>query len=144
MVIVDTNVLLYAINTDAKQHAAAYRWLTGALGGSDTVGFSWVVLLGFVRIATHPAIMPKPLTAAQAFAAVDAWLDAPGAVVVQTTARHRHILRGLLVRAGAAGNLVTDAHIAAIAVDLGAAVASFDRDFARFDVEVITPTVENA
>jgi toxin-antitoxin system PIN domain toxin len=139
MIIVDTNVLLYAVNTRARQHEAAHRWLTAALSGTDTVGFCWPVILGFVRVSTHPAIMPKPLRVEDAFAAVDSWLAARNAVVVDPTVRHRHILRALLTRSGAAGNLVTAAHIAALAIGSGATVASFDKDFERFDVEVVVP-----
>jgi toxin-antitoxin system PIN domain toxin len=139
MIIVDTNVLLYAVNNDSRQHDPAHRWLTNALGSTDTVGFCWAVLLGFVRISTHQAIMPNPLRVEDAFDVIDAWLDSSRAIVVEPTTRHRHILRGLLTQSGAAGNLTTDAHIAALAIDHGATVATFDRDFARFNVPVVVP-----
>jgi toxin-antitoxin system PIN domain toxin len=139
MIIVDTNVLLYAVNKGSQHHHLAHGWLTGALGGTDTVGFCWAVILGFVRISTHQAIMPNPLRVEDAFDVIDAWLGTPRAITVEPTTRHRHILRGLLTQSGAAGNLTTDAHIAALAIDHGATVASFDRDFARFSVPVLVP-----
>jgi uncharacterized protein len=83
--------------------------------------------------------MPKPLRVQDAFDVVDSWLGAASAVVVEPTSRHRHILRGLLADSGAAGNLTTDAHIAALAIEHGATVASFDKDFERFNVPVVVP-----
>lgn len=139
MILVDTNVLLYAVNASTRQHDAAHRWLTTALGGADTLGLSWVVTLGFVRIATNRSILPRPLTISQAFDLIDSWSAHPAAVTLEPTARHRSILRGLLTEAGTAGNLTTDAHIAALAIENGAAVATFDRDFERFGVDIIVP-----
>lgn len=139
MNIVDVNVLLYAVNSRSRRHQQAYHWLTGQLSGTSTVGFAWSALLGFVRIATNPSILPNPLTSTQAFDLIDAWLANPAAVVVEPTVRHRAILRGLLAVAGTAGNLTNDAHLAALAVEYGGAVATFDRDFERFGVPVVIP-----
>lgn len=139
MNIVDINVLLYAINRQSSQHQPAHGWLTRQLSGTGTVGLSWNALLGFVRIATNPAILPNPLTANQAFDIIDVWLAAPASVIVEPTVRHRAILRGLLAGAGTAGNLTNDAHLAALAIEYGGAVATFDRDFARFGVDVVIP-----
>ncbi|PXY28099.1 type II toxin-antitoxin system VapC family toxin [Prauserella muralis] len=131
MKLVDANVLLYAVNSDAPQHEVARDWLDGALSGDDTVGFSWTVLLAFVRLATHPSIFARPLPPGTAFDIVDAWLGQPSAVVVEPTRRHAPLLRGLL-GAGTAGNLVNDAHLAALAIEHRAEVVSFDADFTRF------------
>lgn len=139
MNVVDVNVLVYAVNSASKQHRAANRWLAGALGGTGTVGFAWTALLGFVRICTSRSVLPNPLTSEQAFDLIDGWLAAPGAVVVEPTTRHRGILRGLLTTAGTAGNLTSDAHLAALAIEYGGAVATFDRDFDRFGVTVVVP-----
>lgn len=139
MNIVDVNVLLYAVNSRSSRHRQAYDWLTGQLSGAGTVGFAWTALLGFVRIATSPSILPNPMTSAQAFGLIDAWLATPAGVVVEPTVRHRAILRGLLDTAGTAGNLTSDAHLAALAVEYGGAVATFDRDFERFGVRVVIP-----
>lgn len=139
MNIVDVNVLIYAVNRQSSHHQPAHDWLTRQLSGTGTVGLSWSVLLGFVRIATHASILPKPVSVAQAFDVIDAWLAAPAAVIVEPTVRHRAILRGLLADTRTAGNLTTDAHLAALAIEYGGAVATFDRDFARFGVDVVVP-----
>lgn len=138
MNIVDVNVLLYSVNRRSSHHQAAHDWLTRQLSGTATVGFTWTALVGFIRIATSPSILPNPLTATQAFGIIDAWLASPAAVIVEPTIRHPAILRGLLAD-GAVGNLTNDAHLAALAIEYGGAVATFDRDFARFGVEVVIP-----
>ena len=130
--VVDANVLLYAVDRASSHHEPSRSWLDSALTGSEAVGLAWVVLLAFVRIATSPAVFPNPLTADQATEQVEAWLAAPAAVVAQPTPRHISLLRGLLRETGTAGNLTTDAHLAALALEHGADVVSYDRDFARF------------
>lgn len=132
MKLVDANVLLYAVNADARQHEPAREWLDHALSGEETVAFSWVVLLAFIRISTHPGIFGSPLSAETAFDVAEAWLAQPGAVLVEPTRRHPGILRGLLADVGTAGNLVNDAHLAALAIEHRADVVSFDADFTRF------------
>lgn len=133
MLLVDANVLLHAANERAMEHETARRWLIAALAGGEAVAFAWTVILAFVRLSTHPAVYPRPLTVAQAVQASEAWLGARSAIVVEPTRRHLPLLHGLLERAGTAGNLVGDAHLAALALEHGATVVSFDRDFARFD-----------
>lgn len=133
MLLVDANVLLHAVNRRGREHEAARSWLGGALNGGEAVAFAWTVILAFLRLATHPAVFPRPLTAALAAEAVEGWLDAPPAVTLEPGRRHLLLLRGLLERAGTAGNLVGDAHLAALALEHGATVVSFDRDFARFE-----------
>jgi len=130
--IVDANVLLYSVNSESDHHAAALEWLEGALGGPTTVGFSWGVLLAFLRISTHRAVFERPLTAEEAIETCRAWLSQSSAVIVEPTARHLDVLAGLLVSAGTAGNLVSDAHLAALAVERAAELVTFDADFGRF------------
>ncbi|MHB8467142.1 MAG: TA system VapC family ribonuclease toxin [Acidimicrobiales bacterium] len=132
MHIVDANVLLYAVNTDAPSHQAAREWLDDSLTGNEAVGFAWIVLLAFLRLSTNPAIFPNPLTVARAAEVVEGWLDQPAATTIQPTPRHLALLRGLLDSAGTGANLVNDAHLAALAGEHGATIASFDRDFLRF------------
>lgn len=132
MKLVDANVLLYAVDTDAPHHAQARGWLDGALRRAETVGFAWVVLLAFLRLSTHPALFPRPLTIDEAAEVVELWLDQPAALVVHPTGRHAALLRGLLTHTGSAANLVNDAHLAALALEHGAEIVSFDRDFGRF------------
>ena len=132
MRIVDANVLLYAVNRSTAHHPRARSWLDGALAGQETIGFSWSVLLAFVRLATHPAVFARPLTSEEAFAIVRAWLAQPSAVIVDPSPRHVDLVAGFLAEAGTAGNLVNDAHLAALAIEHDAALVSFDTDFARF------------
>lgn len=132
MVVVDSNVLLYAVNPDSAQHAESKAWLDHALSGEETVAFSWVAVVAFLRLATHPSVFRDPMAIDEAAGQVDDWLAAPGAVVVEPTSRHVAVLQGLLEPRGTGGNLVNDAHLAALAVEHGADVVSFDRDFARF------------
>lgn len=140
MLVVDTNVLIYATNEDAKQHAASRAWLLEELGhGTEVVGMPWVTLLGFIRVTTHPRILTTPLSAQEAMSVVSGWLDHPRVVTPEPSPRHSSLLAGLLTDAGTAGNLTNDAHLAALALELDATMVSFDRDFARFGVRVIVP-----
>jgi toxin-antitoxin system PIN domain toxin len=132
VVLVDANVLLYAVDSSSAHHERSRTWLDDSLAGAEAVGLAWIALLAFIRIGTNPAILTHPMTADDATAQVETWLAAPAAVVAQPTARHAGVLRGLLRDTGTAGNLTTDAHLAALAIEHGADVVSHDRDFARF------------
>lgn len=132
MRLVDANVLLYAVNLDAVEHRAAKSWMEERLSGTEAVGFAWVVLLGFVRISTRPGLLEAPLPPSTALDYVEDWLDQPAATVVHPGRRHLSLVRDLLEPLGTAGNLATDAHLAALAIEHRAGVVSFDRDFGRF------------
>jgi uncharacterized protein len=132
MVVVDANVLLYAVDTASAHHQRSLEWLDEALAGAEAVGLAWAALLAFIRIGTNPAILTRPMTIDDATAQVETWLGAPAAVTVQPTARHAGLLRGLLRDSGSAGNLTTDAHLAALAIEHAADIVSYDRDFGRF------------
>lgn len=133
MKLVDANVLLYAVNSDAPHHERSRRWLDDALSGGDTVAFAWIALLAFIRISTRPDLFPSPLTMDEAMDRVDSWLAAPGAVVLEPTPDHSGVLRRLLAPLATAGNLVNDAYLAAFAVEHHCAIVSFDNDFGRFE-----------
>lgn len=132
MKIPDANVLLYAIDPAARHNEPAKQWLEASLSGGEPVGLAWTTLLGVIRLTTNPAVYDEPLDADQALDLVDEWLDAPPATIVDPTTRHRDVLRGLLSDAGTAGNLTSDAHLAALAIEHGATLATFDADFHRF------------
>ena len=132
MVVPDANVLLYAVDTRSAHHEESLAWLDSSLGGGEAVGFSWTVLLAFIRVATSPTILPNPLSADEATAQVQAWLGAPAAVVLEPTTRHGDLLRGMLIESGTAGNLTTDAHLAVLAMERGYVLHTTDADFARF------------
>lgn len=117
MKIPDTNLLIYAINQDAPKHIQAKRWLEDTLSGEETVGIPWVVILGFVRITTHPNIMPKPLPIDSAIRLVDEWLNQPMTFPLVPTSRHWSILRQLVQEGGLGGNVTTDAHLAALPIE---------------------------
>jgi toxin-antitoxin system PIN domain toxin len=128
----DLNLLIYAIDEGAAQHAKARAWLEEVLSGTESVAFAWAVLLGFVRISTNPVALENPLSADEALDYVEGWLEQPVADVVHPTPGHASLLRDLLESTGAAGNLTSDAHLAALAIEHGAELCSCDTDFARF------------
>lgn len=133
MKLVDANVLLYAVNTDARRHERSRRWLDGSLSGDDTVAFSWIALLAFLRLSTKVGLFPSPLTVDAAMDRVEAWLAAGPAVVLEPTIDHPRIVRELLRNVGVGGNLVNDAHLAALSVEHRCTIVSYDNDYARFE-----------
>ena len=131
MILPDVNVLLHAVNTGATQNATAHAALQAAYQ-KGPVALCWPALLGFLRLSTRAGILPRPLNVAQALDVMRAWLDHPRSVLIQPTAQHTALLGGLLLGAGRGGPLVSDAHLAALAIEHGATMLSFDADFARF------------
>lgn len=132
MIVVDVNLLIYAVNEDSPDHEQAKAWLEAAMSGTETVGLPWIVLLAFLRLTTRSGLFEKPLTVAAAFDLVDSWLQQPSVVTPEPTARHLPVMRNLLAPLGAAGNLTSDAHLAALAIEHGAELRSTDHDFGRF------------
>ncbi|MGI8929538.1 MAG: TA system VapC family ribonuclease toxin [Candidatus Limnocylindrales bacterium] len=132
MIVPDANLLLYAVDEYSPHHEAAGNWLEETLSGTETIGFAWVALLAFLRLSTLPKVFRAPLSVAQASGLIESWLAQPPVVIVHPGERHAVLLRELLQEVGTAGNLVTDAHLAALAAEHGAVIASADRDFARF------------
>ena len=134
MKLVDANVLIYAVNGsgDDDRYRDSRAWLEQSLVGVEVVGFSWIVVLAFIRLTTKIGLFPNPLTVAQANECVRLWLAQPAAVMVEPTARHFDILAGLLNQVGTGGNLVSDAHLAALASEHDATIVTYDTDFARF------------
>ena len=131
MILVDANLLIYAWNGSAPEHAAAKAWLEDRLNGVEGVGMPWSSLLAFVRIVTHPRIFPTPATTTAAWAQVREWLERDNVFVPEPTARHPRILEELLPRVDRP-NLVPDAHLAALAIEYGLVLHSTDGDFGRF------------
>lgn len=132
MKIPDVNILIYSRDSSSRHSAQSRAWIEKGLSGAETIGFPIVALLGFVRLTTNPRVFDKPLTAGETFDQIDEWLEQPPAVVVHPGGGHLTLLRGLLESSGTAGNLTTDAHLAAIAIEHGATLASFDGDLHRF------------
>ena len=117
MKLVDLNLLIYAVNRDAPYHKAAKKWWEKCLSDSDPAALAWIVILGFLRIMTNGRIMPAPLTDEQALKIMEAWLKQPAVIVVSPTEEHWHIFRQLIAPLGTAGNLTSDAHLAALAIE---------------------------
>jgi uncharacterized protein len=130
--LVDANILVFAVNEAAPEHERATAWLEAQLNGDRRVGLPWESLTAFVRLVTNPRAFPRPLAPAEAWSLVEAWLAAPVAWVPGPTERHAAVFGDLVRRYRLSGNLVRDAHLAAIALEHGAEVVSADTDFARF------------
>ena len=132
MIVPDVNLVVYAYNRDARDHARARAWWEGLLGGSEPVGLPWAVVLGFIRIMTHPAVLVSPLEPRRAVTHARSWLEQPNVEVLDPGPRHLELLERLLGDLGVAGNLTTDAHLAAIAIEHQCELHSNDADFGRF------------
>ncbi|MGD8331314.1 MAG: type II toxin-antitoxin system VapC family toxin [Acidobacteriota bacterium] len=132
MILLDANLLIYAVNESLPQHRAARAWLEGVLSGNEAVGLPWVCILAFLRITTRSDIFARPLTPEEAVGYVDAWLQQPFVRPLAADDKHWAVLRNLLAVSGLAGNLTSDAHVAALALESGATVFSADNDFKRF------------
>lgn len=130
--LVDANVLLYAVDEDSPFHDAARDWMDAALNGSRRVGIAWVSLVAFLRIATNPRALRDPLSATEAWAIVDRWLDAPATWVPAPGRGHREILGRLVRDLDLRANLIPDAVLAALCIEHGLEMISADSDFARF------------
>jgi toxin-antitoxin system PIN domain toxin len=130
--LVDANVLLYAVDADSRHHDAARRWLDSALSGADTVLVPWVCALAFLRLTTSARVYERPLEVDDAIDILDGWLAQPTVISPEPSTGHLGRLREMLRDTGSGGNLVTDAHLAALAVQHRATVVTFDSDFARF------------
>lgn len=130
--LVDANILIYAVDETSPSHERAKAWLEGALNGARRVGIPWQSVTAFLRIATNPRALDEPLSPTRAWELVDAWLDSPAAWVPQPLSGHREILARLVSELDLRGNLVSDAVLAALCVEHGLAIVSADSDFARF------------
>jgi len=132
LILVDANILLYAEDSLQSRHYQARAWWDGQLSGSGVVCLCWTVLSAFIRIGTNARIFEHPLSLEQALARVQSWLDQPCTRVVRPTERHWTVFKQVLTDGQAVANLVTDAHLAALAIEHGCELASTDSDFARF------------
>jgi toxin-antitoxin system PIN domain toxin len=132
VILVDANVLLYAEDKLSLQHEAARVWWDAQLSGSSPVCLCWIVISAFIRIASNARVFENPLSVAQAIKRVQSWLDQPCARLIEPTNSHWRVFQQVLTEGQALGNLVTDAYLAALAVQHGCELMSTDADFARF------------
>jgi toxin-antitoxin system PIN domain toxin len=130
--LVDANILLFAVDASSQFHEAARTWLTRTLNGPQRVGLPWLVIGAFVRIVTHPRASENPLDPRAAWSYVLDWLTRDTVWIPNPAERHTDILGSLIAAYQPRGNLVTDAQIAALAIEHGLTVCSADTDFARF------------
>lgn len=132
MILVDANMLLYAEDSLSPRHREARVWWDHQLSGTDPVCLCWTVVSAFIRISTNPRAFERPLSLEQALARVRSWLDQPCVRIIQPTERHWDVFQRMLKGGQAVANLVTDAHLAALAIEHGCELVSTDADFARF------------
>ena len=132
MILVDSNLLLYAYDRTSAQHERSREWLERVLSGVELVRFSWLALWAFVRISTNPRVFQAPLLPAEAMEIVAALLEKPCAGILDPGERHATILDRLVREGQCTGPLIMDAALAAIAMEHGATLCSTDRDFTRF------------
>jgi len=145
VIVVDTNLLLYAVNRDFPAHQRARDWLERTLVGDLPVRLPWVVILAFIRISTSQRVFERPLQIAAANRYVGQWLALPSVDTLCPAEGHLQLLNRLLEQTGAGGNLTTDAHLAAMAIQCGATLCSADNDFKRFPGLIhLNPLLDNA
>lgn len=132
MILPDVNLLVHAHNQRVPQHSKALAWWERCLQGQEGVALAWVVIQGFVRITTHPKIFQNPLLVVDALARVEEWLSLPHVQIVHSPQSHFQTWSTQLLHLGSAGNLTTDAHLAALAIERGLVLHTTDADFSRF------------
>jgi len=141
MKLLDANILLYAYDRSATHHEVCRMWLESVFNAAETIALPWQTLLAFVRISTNPRAVKKPLSNAQACEIVGTWLERPNVLVINAAERFWSILREQILDAQVSGPLVTDAALAALAIEQGATLCSTDRDFRRFEgLKLLDPT----
>jgi toxin-antitoxin system PIN domain toxin len=132
VILVDANILIYAHVNSFDQHEAARDWLDKQLNGSAPVGLPWASVLAFLRLVTNPRVFEHPESILDAWVQARTWLACETVWLPQPTERHADLLGEFLALPGVHGNLVPDAHMAALAVEHGLTLYSTDGDFARF------------
>jgi uncharacterized protein len=140
--LLDANILLYAYDSESTQHFACRTWLEAVFNDEETIALPWQTILAFVRIATNPRAVQRPLTGAEACGIVDSWRQRPNVVVLEAGERFWEIFQAQMVEAQVTGPLVTDTALAALALEHGATLCSTDRDFRRFRaLKLLDPSV---
>lgn len=132
MIVPDLNLLIYAVNEESPYHGRAKSWWEGKLNSDQRIGLPWVVLLGFLRLTTSPRVFASPLSPRAAWELIDQWFELPQTTILNPGSQHTSILRTLILENGTAGNLTTDAHLAALCIEHRAALHTADNDFSRF------------
>ena len=139
--LLDANVLLYSVDQSSRHHTQCAEWIRGAFNGPHRIGLPWQTIGAFLRIATHPRVFSRPLSADTAWTIVEHWLMAPNCWIPEASDRTARVLGKLINEFDIRGNLVTDAQLAALAIEHGVPIVSVDSDFARFGERWINPVV---
>ena len=140
MILVDANLLIYAVDRESAHHSKARIWVEQILSETTPVGIAWIVVLAFLRVTTIQRQTRNVLSPERAIAFVDSWLGMPHVSLVLPGEQHWPILRNLLKMSGTSGNLTSDAHLAALAIEYGYTVFTADSDFHKFaGVRVVNP-----
>jgi toxin-antitoxin system PIN domain toxin len=143
MKLLDANILLYAYNSSSQEHEQAQRWLKGAFAAPDPVGLCWPTISAFLRISTNSRIFQQPLQTGQATRIVSQWLSHPSVTLLAPGDRYWSILSGLVVDSQCRGPLVSDASLAALALEHGAVLCTTDKDFTRFsELRTLNPLAD--
>lgn len=132
MIIPDVNLLVYAYNSDAPSHRQALSWWEGCINNTQPVAIPWLVALGYLRLMTSRKVLPQPMEVSTALRHLGTWMEQPNVGIIQPGPRHLAILSGFCEQGVLHGSLLTDAHIAALAIENQALVHSNDNDFSRF------------
>ena len=132
MIVPDVNLLVYAHNTGVPEHERARRWWEQTVNGPEPIGIDWAVVLGFVRLMSSPQVTTTPQRPEDLLTRVSALLARPSVRLVTPGLRHAGLMRELFLSSGAGPKMVTDIHLAALAIELDAVLATNDADFARF------------
>jgi hypothetical protein len=132
LILLDANILLYAWNSADPRHQEAKQWVEGLFLSEEWIGIPWPTAWAFLRVSTNARVFPRPLSAREALEIVGGWMELPNVAFVQPQTRHAEILRSLVISAQATGPLLSDAVLAALAIEQGATLASTDHDFSRF------------
>jgi uncharacterized protein len=132
MILLDVNLLVHAYDANSRHHAQTRPWWENQLNGSQMIGLSWVAVLCFIRLLTNPRIYQQPYSAEEVVAIVGTWFQQPHVKIIHPADQHFTMLAGLIRHLGTAGNLTTDAHLAALAVERGLILQTTNADFARF------------
>lgn len=144
MIFPDVNILIYAYNSASQEHEKASAWLASVLNGHEKVCFSWHTILGFVRISTTPSMFPHFFSSREAMSIAGELIDAPNSTMIAPGTNHFAIFRKLVSEAGIGGPMISDAHLAALAIEHGATVATSDKDFRLFeDLKFFNPLQGN-
>lgn len=132
MILLDVNLLVYAHDETSQHHPQARTWWENQLNGSQMVGLSWMALLGFIRLLTNPRVYQNPYSPPELLGVIGTWLELPQVKIIHPSGQHFILLSALIRQIGTAGNLTTDAHLAALAIERGLILQTTDADFARF------------